>query len=231
MISLLITHFVIITGYWESGSENQLALLGHGCTSNYSHFALHWVCLDWQQNHLVSQEFSGNTVFLPSMSLRWSYTGCNIWRNYRPLQTFFFLQYKQPTEPWKQFQVLCKVSPSPCWFLCQCRAICSRSICSEWPVFLKADAFVKMQLRIAPLIYQRFHAKQIFSERQHALAFWLNHRSINITGLLCVCMMWTSKVLSFDPLFLIEACLEKHTILSIVLAQYILISGLHYLNK
>lgn len=46
-------------------------------------------------------------------------------------------------------------------------------------------------------------AKQIFTQRQHALGFWLDHRSINITGLLCVCMMQTSKVLSSDPLFLI----------------------------
>lgn len=37
-------------------------------------------------------------------------------------------------------------------------------------------------------ICRRFHAKQIFSLQAYALGFWSDHRSINITGLLCVCV-------------------------------------------
>lgn len=45
----------------------------------------------------------------------------------------------------------------------------SGSICVERLVFLEEVAIVKMQLGIVPLIYQCFHAKQIFTQRQHAL--------------------------------------------------------------
>lgn len=78
---------------------------------------------------------------------------------------------------------------------------------------LSEGTLVKLQPRRPPRIYQRcFNARQLFSERRWALGFWLDHRSINITELLCVCMMWTSNVLSPDPLFLIQACLEKRAI-------------------
>lgn len=75
------------------------------------------------------------------------------------------------------------------------------------PGLSEGASVVKLQHRV---VYQScFHAREVFSERHCAWGFWLDHRSINITALLCVCMTRTSQVLSSDPSLLIQACLEK----------------------
>lgn len=145
-------------------------MVEHLHISNHRYFALYLDCLDWLCPESFSLpenlEKSCPTCSHISMSIRClyvklgSYKGCGIWGNDRPSQTF-----KNVNSPYKL-----ESNFRYCGNLNQVLASICVNVEQYGPAaFVLNDRYfwkqviVKMQLWIASFIYQRFHAKQIFS--------------------------------------------------------------------